>query len=86
MQTGRQEGPFDAAYASDLGEMIETYRPEIWLHGHVHVSHDYTHADTRIISNPRGYLLGSTMNGRGHRYPENPDFDPALVIEVERRA
>jgi len=86
LQTGRQESPLDAAYASDLSEMIKTYRPEIWLHGHVHVSHDYTHADTRIISNPRGYLLGSTMNGRGHRYPENSDFDPALVIEVERRA
>jgi len=86
LQTGRQEGPLDAAYASDLSEMIERHAPELWLHGHVHVSHDYTHADTRIVSNPRGYLLGNTMNGRGRTWPENPAFDPMLVINVERRS
>lgn len=86
LQTGRQESPLDAAYASDLSELIERHAPELWLHGHVHVSHDYVHDRTRIVANPRGYLLGHVMQGRGHRYPENPDFDPLMVIEVTRRA
>ncbi len=42
--------------------------------------------DIRIMSNPRGYLQGATMLGRGRTYPENPSFDPRLVIEVQRRA
>jgi Icc-related predicted phosphoesterase len=85
LQTGKQESPLDAAYASDLSELIERHAPELWLHGHVHVSHDYMHADTRVVSNPRGYLLGNTMKGRGHRYPENPAFDTTMVIEVAPR-
>jgi len=85
LQEGRVTSELDAAYASDLSQMIEIYAPEIWLHGHIHRNRDYMHDRTRVIANPRGYLLGRVMNGRGHRYPENPDFDPMLVIEVERR-
>jgi len=85
LQAGRQEGPLDAAYASDLSGLIERFQPEFWLHGHIHTSHDYVHAGTRVVTNPRGYLLGRVMQGRGHRYPENPAFDPGLVIIVEPR-
>lgn len=86
LQAGRQESPLDAAYASDLSALIEQYAPNLWLHGHIHVSHDYVHDRTRIVTNPRGYLLGHVMQGRGRRYPENPAFDPALVITVEKRS
>ena len=82
LQNGRQEGPLDAAYASDLTAMIEQYRPEVWLHGHVHVSHNYVHGNTRVRSNPRGYLMGNVMHGRGRTWPENPAFDRELVVEV----
>jgi hypothetical protein len=58
LQTGRQEGPLDAAYASDLSELIERHAPELWLHGHIHTSHDYMHAGTRVLSDPRGLLAG----------------------------
>jgi Icc-related predicted phosphoesterase len=85
LQTGRQEGPLDTAYASDLSGLIDTYQPELWLHGHIHVSHDYMHGNTRIKSNPRGYLMGSQMKGRGRTWPENPAFDPGLVVVVESR-
>lgn len=85
LQTGRQEGPLDAAYASDLSDLIERYAPELWLHGHIHVSHDYIHDRTRIRTNPRGYLVGRTMHGRGDLRPENPAFDPMLVVEVDGR-
>jgi Icc-related predicted phosphoesterase len=85
LQKGRAETELDAAYVSDLTEVIEKFQPELWLHGHIHVSHDYRHDQTRVVTNPRGYLLGHVMSGRGHRYPENPLFDPAFVIEVEPR-
>lgn len=67
--------PSSAAYASDLTWLIERHKPEFWLHGHVHDSFDYAVDETRIICNPRGY--GS--------FP-NLNFNPSLVIDVERRA
>jgi Icc-related predicted phosphoesterase len=59
-----------AAYVSDLSALIETARPNLWVHGHVHESFDYSVGATRVICNPHGY---GTENGR---------FDPALVVEI----
>jgi Icc-related predicted phosphoesterase len=59
-----------AAYASDLTDVIETGRPDLWLHGHIHTSSDYRVGETRIIANPHGYG------------PENAAFNPSLVVEV----
>jgi predicted phosphodiesterase len=39
-------------YGSDLTWLIERHRPDIWIHGHVHVPVDYRSAETRIVSNP----------------------------------
>ncbi len=33
--------PLSPAFASDLGEIIERFRPELWIHGHDHGSHNY---------------------------------------------
>ncbi len=43
------------AFASRLEDVIEKYRPELWVHGHTHVPCDYELFDTRIICNPGGY-------------------------------
>jgi Icc-related predicted phosphoesterase len=43
------------AFASRLEDVIEKYRPELWIHGHTHVPCDYELFDTRIVCNPRGY-------------------------------
>jgi Icc-related predicted phosphoesterase len=59
-----------AAYVSDLTPLIESGKPALWVHGHVHASFDYRVGDTRVICNPNGY------GG------ENAAFDPALVVEV----
>ncbi|WP_024341348.1 metallophosphoesterase [Bradyrhizobium japonicum] len=59
-----------AAYVSDMTATIETYRPALWIHGHVHNSCDYRLGNTRIVCNPHGY--GS----------ENPDFNGSLVVEI----
>jgi Icc-related predicted phosphoesterase len=60
----------NAAYASDLSDVIEQGRPALWLHGHTHDSCGYQVGSTRIVCNPRGYE------------DENPKFDPALVVKV----
>lgn len=58
------------AFASDLSEVIERWRPALWVHGHMHDSCDYMVGDTRVLCNPAGY---------GN---ENPRFNPRLVVEV----
>jgi len=64
-----------AAFVSDLSDLMTAYQPSLWIHGHVHSSFDY-HVDdenkesTRVVCNPRGYG------------DENPQFDPALIVEV----
>lgn len=58
------------SFVSDLSGLIESGKPDLWVHGHVHDGHDYTVGGTRVICNPRGY---------GN---ENPRFNPALVVEI----
>ena len=57
-------------FASDLTEVIAGWRPQLWVHGHMHDSADYRVGETRIICNPKGYNR------------ENALFDPTLVVEV----
>lgn len=60
-----------AAYASNLKQIITDLAPDAWLHGHLHNSSDYWIKNCRVVCNPRGYP-----------HECNPDFDPALLIEV----
>lgn len=60
----------NAAYASDLSQLIKEGRPALWIHGHTHDSADYHVGRTRIMCNPRGY---EDENGR---------FDPAIVVPM----
>lgn len=63
--------PVTGAFASDLSALIESYQPDLWVHGHVHHSSDY-HVDlSRVIANPHGYGV------------ENPDFNGALTVEMK---
>jgi Icc-related predicted phosphoesterase len=43
------------AFASRMEDLIETYQPELWIHGHTHEPCDYTLFGTRVVCNPRGY-------------------------------
>ncbi len=62
------------AFSSDLpNEFFDV--PTLWVHGHTHDSRDYRRGRSRVLCNPRGYLL------RTGRF-ENDGFDPALVVEV----
>ncbi len=78
-------GPLDGAYVSDLTGLIEARRPDLWIHGHVHRRRDYGVGLTRIVANPRGYVTERTFRKARSVEVENPDFDPALVVDVAPR-
>lgn len=61
----------NAAYASDLSELIEAGRPALWIHGHTHDSYDYRIDGSRILCNPRGYEN------------ENKGFDAKLLAHMD---
>ncbi len=61
----------NAAYASNLDDLVEASKARLWVHGHIHHPADYAIGETRVISNPRGYA---------HERSDN--FNPGLVVEV----
>ncbi len=66
--------PVNLAFISDLDAQLSRWQPSLWIHGHVHDSFDYRIHDTRVLCNPRGYARTGV--------PENPAFDPQLVVSV----
>lgn len=72
----------DAAYASDLTDLIQQHQPDLWVHGHIHKSHDYQVGATRVICNPRGYVIEKKFGPSVAKGEENPHFDPVLVVTV----
>jgi len=64
----------NGCFVSDLERLMGADRVRLWIHGHTHNSFDYSVYGTRVLCNPRGYVL----QGVG----ENPVFDAALVVEV----
>lgn len=60
----------NAAYASDLSDVIEAGRPALWVHGHTHDSCEYQIHQTKITANPRGYA------------DENNRFEIGMLIEI----
>lgn len=71
------DGAINSSFISDLSAEIAEHQPSLWIHGHVHDSHDYMVGDdaTRVVCNPRGY-------SRGDGSSENPGFIPDLVVEL----
>ena len=49
---------------------------DLWLFGHTHSSVDIVLDKTRVICNPRGYSSYYNL------HPENPEFNPNLIIEI----
>lgn len=65
----------NGCYCSDMDYFVDSLGVNVWIHGHVHSSHDYMLGDTRVICNPLGY----SMN---HGLFENRKFNKTLTIEV----
>ena len=60
------------AFVSDLDKEIIKLKPTIWCHGHTHSSFDYMIGETRVITNPLGYL----------NVAENEEYNCTAVIRV----
>lgn len=61
----------NAAFCSDLSDLMSPGKPDLWVHGHTHESFDYEAEGVRVVCNPRGY-------GR-----ENAAFNAGLVVDTE---
>lgn len=84
--------PINAAFVSDLSRLMG--KADVWVHGHMHDSFDYTvqqgGGQTRILVNPRGYVRKKGKARKMERGElqvttqafENPFFNPHLVFEV----
>lgn len=73
--------PTNAAFVSDLTELLQ--KTDVWLHGHVHDSFDYSVAGCRVVANPRGYARNvSSAPDVGSLQFENTAFEHACVIDI----
>jgi Icc-related predicted phosphoesterase len=64
---------FKAAYCNNLGDLIKSYRIDLWIHGHIHTRADYCANGVRVVCNPRGY--------DGYQLVEG--FDMGRVISLD---
>lgn len=66
--------PLNYYFFSDMEKRILANGKDIdlWFHGHMHDSFDYTIGHARVVCNPRGY----------QGYSGNPNFDPYWRVEV----
>ncbi len=62
-------------YMTDMEDLIEERKPQMWFHGHTHIHVDIKIGDTRVIANPRGYTMF-------HETVEGNRFDDKLKIDV----
>jgi len=81
----RYEGDLlSAAFVSDLSAILySSNAPDLWLHGHVHDSFDYTVGRTRVVANPAGYVVNRrTVHSRDGFEFENTAFNRNLLLEI----
>lgn len=75
--------PANGGFVSNLEALMG--RSALWIHGHTHNSFDYRVKGTRVVCNPRGYVLVKPRPD-GKEPPlvkaENPEFDPGLTATV----
>lgn len=62
----------NGAFRSNLEYKILDTNPNLWIHGHIHNSSDYMLDQTRVICNPRGYIV----------LDPNERFDSRLTIDI----
>lgn len=73
-----REDPVTSGFASNL-EDLAAGSVDLWIHGHMHNSSDYSLGNCRVVANPRGYP--HQRWNPDTRY-ENAAFNPALVITL----
>lgn len=74
--------PASAAFVcGELDDLLA--QADLWLHGHVHDSFDYTVHGCRVLANPLGYAQNRRQVAKADELRfENPAFQWACVIDV----
>lgn len=67
----RKDNLLSAAYASHCDALVAASQAVLWIHGHTHCAADYALWNTRVLSNPRGYVDEPVAG-----------FQPSLVVEI----
>ncbi len=68
-----QDDPLTPAYASRMESVVQL--ADLWIHGHMHDSFDYTLGECRVVCNPRGYAPKG-------RTAENESFDSRCIVQL----
>lgn len=50
------------AYCNQLESMLKENQIDLWVHGHIHHTSDYTKHGVRVVCNPRGYKGYQTVD------------------------
>lgn len=56
--------PIAGGFCSNLESRIQQWKPDLWIHGHVHDPMDYRIGKTQVLCNPWGYQ----NEGRAREY------------------
>jgi len=75
--------PANGGFVSNLEDMMGA--AALWIHGHTHNSFDYSVKGTRVVCNPRGYVLVKKAPNSDAVLAvksENGEFSPALIVTV----
>lgn len=75
MDPDRYSFDLTPAYCSNLDSLVKKSEIDLWIHGHLHQSVDYSIGNTRVFANPRGY-------SRFANNSQNPDFQSDCIINV----
>ena len=71
----------NAAFVSNLSEFLP--KADMWIHGHVHDSFDYSVFGCRVVANPFGYALNrQSVSSAKELVFENLSHQWACVVEV----
>lgn len=66
-------------FYSDLSDLIKDHRPDVWIHGHMHNTSQYTIGETVILANPGAYgKENSSFDAQAHFYLTDEGFKNGL--------
>jgi Icc-related predicted phosphoesterase len=74
IQPQHQGSALSPTFLTHLSDLINTWQPALWVHGHDHAPHDYQVGMTRVFSNQAGKPKA------GQR--EKDGFRPGCVIQI----
>jgi hypothetical protein len=70
----------NCAFATDLMELMDGEKIQLWGYGHTHWFHDMTFNGTRVVSNPHGYPSREDIqNYSAQEDPKNSYQDDFVV-------